>query len=233
MKLALAQLDLVSRDVEANIRKSKQVAISAAEKGAAIDAGEKSEKALAEMARENGIYVCGSFASLKKGEERPANLFQLWGPKGKVLEYAKIHLFSFAGEEKRYRAGSELVEAEIEGIRIRPLVCYDLRFDYCFSKGASEIDLYIVPANWPSARQSHWETLLQARAIDSQAWVAGVNRVGCGGKLEYLGGSMLVSPRGEVVARGSGSEGVLFAEVNVEEVRNWRDEFSNLGDRLN
>ncbi len=252
MKLALAQLDLVSRDVEANIAKSKNFAQAAAEQRAdllvlpevfssgffflegeeAVEAGKKSEAALRDIAREHGLYVCGSFASLKKGEEKPENLFQMWGPEGKVLEYSKIHLFSFAGEDKRYKAGTRLVEAKVGGVRIRPLVCYDLRFDYCFSESAEDIDLYIVPANWPSERQTHWETLLQARAIDSQAWVAGVNRVGRGGKLDYLGGSMIVSPRGEVVARGSGSEGIIFAELDVGQVQSWRSEFSNLGDRL-
>ena len=123
MKLALAQLDLVSRDVEANITKSKNFAQDAAERGAellvlpevfssgffflegeeAIEAGEKSEAALKDIATEHGLYVCGSFARLKKGEEKPENLFQMWGPEGKILEYSKIHLFSYAGEDKRYK----------------------------------------------------------------------------------------------------------------------------------
>ncbi len=251
MKVALAQLDLVARDVDANIKKAWAFAKSASEMNVdlfvlpevfctgffflqgeeARNAGKKGEECLREIASKFSMHVCGSFASLLDGEEKPTNRFQLWSPEARLLDYDKIHLFSFAGEDKRYRSGEDLVSAEVLGFRVRPLICYDLRFDYCFSQSAEVLDLFIVPANWPSERHTHWQGLLKARAIDSQAFVVGVNRVGCAGKLSYEGGSMVVAPNGDILGEGSGVEGLIVSDIELSAVQDWRGEFSSLKDR--
>jgi predicted amidohydrolase len=96
---------------------------------------------------------------------------------------------------------------------------------------ATAPDLFAIVANWPEARREHWRTLLRARAIENLCYVAGVNRVGEGGKLRYAGDSVVVSPWGEVLAEGGADEAVLFADVDPAAVRDARAKFPALSDR--
>lgn len=111
-----------------------------------------------------------------------------------------------------------------------PFICYDLRFPEPFRFVASETDLFVVVANWPEVRRDHWRTLLRARAIENQAYVAGVNRVGDGGKLHYAGDSALIDPLGETLAEAGDSEAVLVGEISADRVREARERFPVLGD---
>ena len=90
----------------------------------------------------------------------------------------------YPGEDKYFRAGSGHLAVDIEGLAVSAFVCYDLRFADHFWALAKTTDLFIVPANWPASRAAHWTTLLNARAIENQAHVLGVNRVGTGGSLQ-------------------------------------------------
>ncbi len=164
-------------------------------------------------------------------DDRPYNSFVLAGPDGTVHRYRKIHPFSFGGEEKHFRAGDDLVTVEIEGLRISLFVCYDLRFADELWRVARETDLYLVPANWPESRRLHWTALLQARAIENQAYVVGVNRVGEGGGLRYCGDSRIVDPSGELLATAAHSESILLADVSADRVAGIRDRFRFLPDR--
>jgi predicted amidohydrolase len=114
-------------------------------------------------------------------------------------------------------------------------VCYDLRFADEFWQLAADTDLYLVPANWPEKRREHWMTLLTARAIENQAYVVGVNRVGDaggeGGTLTYSGDSRIVDPTGELLATASRSESILLADMATERVAEIRDHFRFLPDR--
>jgi predicted amidohydrolase len=148
-----------------------------------------------------------------------------------VTRYAKIHPFSYAGEHEHYCAGERVVTADVEGLRVTPFVCYDLRFPEPFRLAAAETDLFAVVANWPEERREHWRTLLRARAIENQAFVAGVNRVGDGGRLHYAGDSAAISPLGEILAEGGDREKVLFAEVEPTAVQRLRSRFPALNDR--
>ncbi len=117
-----------------------------------------------------------------------------------VHVYDKRHLFRMAGEHKRYAPGSERVIVEWQGWRIKPEVCYDLRFPV-FSRNRGDYDLLLFVANWPSARAEHWRTLLRARAIENLSAVVGVNRIGSDANgLSYSGDSLAVSARGVVLA---------------------------------
>jgi predicted amidohydrolase len=186
---------------------------------------------LAGQADRHGIWICGSLPELAPGADRPANQLVLAGPGGSVHRYAKIHPFSYSGEETRYRAGTDRVTVDIDGLRVSLFVCYDLRFADEFWSLAADTDLYVVPANWPASRAHHWRSLLVARAIENQSYVVGVNRVGHGGKLDYRGDSAIVDPMGEVLATAAGIETVLIADVEPSVVRATREHFPFMADR--
>ena len=128
-------------------------------------------------------------------------------------------------------SGGEVVTWDVEGLRVTPLVCYDLRFPEPFRFAAEETDLYAVIANWPERRRQHWSLLLRARAVENLAYVAGVNRVGEGDGLRYLGDSALVGPWGETIVSAAGQETVLVADVSPGDVAEARRKFPVLSDR--
>ena len=122
------------------------------------------------------------------------------GPDGEMVTYDKKHLFRYAGEEKVYTAGRRQVTISIKGWRVRPFICYDLRFPIWTRNIDKAYDLAIFVANWPARRAMAWRTLLRARAIENQAYVAGVNRVGMDGNgFAYSGHSALIDPTGQVL----------------------------------
>ena len=140
--------------------------------------------------------------------------------------------FTFAGEHENYRAGNQPVTIEILGIRTSLFICYDLRFADVFWELAPDTDLYLVVANWPSTRSEHWKSLLRSRAIENQAYVVGVNRVGEGDGLSYQGDSAIIDPLGEVLQEASsGEEEILIADIEVEKVSEVRDAFPFMNDR--
>lgn len=112
-----------------------------------------------------------------------------------------------------------------------PFVCYDLRFPEAFRVAADETDLFAVVANWPDTRREHWRTLLRARAIENQCFVAGVNRIGEGSKLRYSGDSAVIDPAGRVLVEGSDEDEILFADIEPETVADVRARFPFLSDR--
>lgn len=187
---------------------------------------------LAEQARDLGVWICGSVPEFPSaGAERPANTLVLAGPGGERHRYRKRHPFSFANEHVYYIAGDGDLTVELEHLRVSTAICYDLRFADDFWAQAEATDLYVVVANWPTRRREHWQTLLRARAIENQAWVIGLNRVGEGGGIDYSGDSMIIDPWGEVVCSASRDETMLLANVDVERVREARTKFPVLQDR--
>ncbi len=255
MRIAAVQHDIVWNDRPANFRRlAPQVAAAAAggaqlilltetfSTGFAVDEptlgepeGGPSSQFLQEMAQQHAAWVCGSCPEVPAGSDpadtRPANSFVFAGPTGTVHRYHKIHPFTFAGEHHNFRPGTQHVQVEIEGVRISPFVCYDLRFADEFWGLAPTTDLYLVPANWPEPRRLAWMALLQARAIENQAYVVGCNRVGAGGGLNYVGDSRIVDPLGELLATGSQGETILFADIEPTYVADVRDRFRFLQDR--
>ncbi len=186
---------------------------------------------LADQARANNVWVCASVPERAEPSARPFNQLVLAAPDGSTRRYAKIHPFTFGREHEHYTAGREFLTVEIEGTRCSFFVCYDLRFADEFWALAEQTDCYVVPANWPASRREHWMALLRARAIENQAYVVGVNRVGDGGRLHYCGDSMIIDPFGEIVAQGVDTETVLVANVDPDRVRSVRAEYPFLQDR--
>jgi predicted amidohydrolase len=194
--------------------------------------GGPSSRFLAEQAAEHGVWVAGSCPEIAADGELPYNSLVLAGPDGTVHRYRKLHPFTHAGEHERFRAGEKALTVRIGDLRVTPFICYDLRFADVFWRAAPETDVYLVPANWPSPRRLHWQTLLQARAIENQAYVVGCNRVGVAGDgTEHAGDSRIVSPMGELLATGAGVETVVIADVDPAEVAATRDRLRFLPDR--
>lgn len=186
---------------------------------------------LREQARARGVWICASVPVRAADGGMPANTFILAGPDGALHRYEKRHPFTFAKEHEHYRRGGETLTVEVEGVRLTAFVCYDLRFADEFWALAEQTDVFVVVANWPERRREHWTTLLRARAIENQAWVVGVNRVGQGSGLGYMGDSRIIDPWGEVVAAASRDETMLLADVTAERVVEARTKFPVLQDR--
>lgn len=184
-----------------------------------------------ETAAATGAWIAGSFPEHTEGYNLPTNRVLIAGPNGEDHRYSKIHPFSYAKEDRHYAAGRGTVTVEIEGVRVTPFICYDLRFADLFWEQAATTDCFIVPANWPKARRSHWTTLLRARAIENQVYVVGVNRVGSVGNLDYIGDSRIVDPMGDVIEAIPERETIIFGEVSAELVAQVRHQFPFLADR--
>ncbi|MFN7965122.1 MAG: carbon-nitrogen family hydrolase [Acidobacteriota bacterium] len=188
---------------------------------------------LLRTAQEHRIWICGSIPerSPRSGDPRPSNTLVLAAPNGEARRYRKLHPFTFGGEHQHYAPGDEQLTVEISGVRCTFYICYDLRFANEFWSTARLTDLFIVPANWPAPRREHWLTLLSARAIENQAYVCGVNRVGEGGGLTYAGDSRIIAPDGAVVAGAGADTAMLWADVSAATVAAYRASFPTFQDR--
>ena len=255
VRVAAIQHDIVWHDREANFAHLSPMIAGAAASGAQVvlvtetfstgfsfdspdiaePEGGPSSQFLEQMATTHGVWVGGSCpeiaAEAPADDQRPSNVFVLVAPDGTPYRYRKIHPFSHADEERYVRAGTDFVTVEIDGLRCALFVCYDLRFADEFWALADDVDAYLLVANWPAKRRLHWSTLLRARAIENQAYVVGVNRVGSGGGLDYCGDSAIIDPLGEVLATGAGGETVLLADLDAAHVASTRSHFRFLQDR--
>jgi predicted amidohydrolase len=196
----------------------------------AEDEGGPTEQFLLEQAAEHGATVIASIAQ-RGPDGRFRNMAVLAGPDGQLYRYDKIHPFSYAGEHLCYQAGSNFLTVTVEDLRVSIFICYDLRFADEFWALAADTDLYLVLANWPEPRREHWRALLRARAIENQAYVLGVNRVGTAKNLRYDGGSVVVDPLGVRLVEGGTDSAVLTADVTPEVVTQIRADFPFLSDR--
>jgi predicted amidohydrolase len=187
---------------------------------------------LVDRATHHGVWLAASVPTVDPALPRPVNRLVLAGPDGRQQHYDKIHPFSYGGEHEHYAAGTGFLTVDVEGLRVSCFVCYDLRFADEFWAVARDTDCYVVVANWPAARRHHWRSLLTARAIENQAYMVGVNRVGADGNgVAHAGDSMIVDPLGEALATGAGSEAILVADVDAAVVAGVRARFPFLADR--
>jgi predicted amidohydrolase len=247
MRVALVQMDLAWEDPATNHARAERRLQEAAALGArfavlpemfvcgfSMDAGRfaeaeggPTESFLSQVAEGLGMWVLAG-VPLQPG---PRNCAVLVSPAGDLRRYTKLHPFSFAREHEHYRPGAAVEVWDVEGLRVAPFVCYDLRFPEPFRMVADDVHLYAVIANWPERRRAHWQALLRARAIENLAFVAGVNRCGDGGGLHYSGDSACLSPWGEALVGAAEGEAVLVAEVDAAAVAAARAAFPALADR--
>jgi predicted amidohydrolase len=250
VKVAAIQHDIVWEDPEATRARVRPMISEAARAGARLvvlsemyatgfsmkpervaeDEGGPNEQFLVDAATRHDAYVVASIAQ-RGPDGRFRNNAVLAGPDGRVHRYAKIHPFSYAGEHERYAAGTRHCTVPVDDLRVSLFVCYDLRFADEFWALAPDTDVYVVPANWPAPRHEHWRALLVARAIENQAYVVGVNRVGLAKDLPHSGGSVVVDPLGVRLVEGGSDEATLLAEVDPAIVGDVRAKFPFLADR--
>ncbi len=230
MKIGLLQYNIKWEDKESNKTKIREI-LERSDDNAQVDwiifsemtlSGFTMNRKIAELsdldknffsqlARDYNVNI--SFGGVEDGYNKLITLNR----KGeRINEYSKIHLYSFGKENEYYKSGNKQSAFELEGLKIMPAICFDLRFSYFFWDMAEKVDAYIVIAAWPKSRAQHWMTLLRARAIENQAYCFGVNRIGTEGKIEYSGNSMAFNSLGEVLIDAGNDEGLF---VNTADIR--------------
>lgn len=257
LRIALAQMPVETLAVQANLERGAAMIVAAAGKQADLivlpelwttgfhwpknaQMAQKHSavlKQVAELAKENSIWVAGSLLS-QNGAGHPANSALLFSPWGEIVgSYDKVHLFSMTGEDRYLEAGKQLVCLDSPWGKIGLTICYDLRFPELWrSLALAGAQLMLCPAGFPEPRKSHWTTLLRARAIENQCFVAGVNQTGTqslagGTALTYFGASCLYDPWGEPLLEGGPEEALLVADIDLERSDQIRSEMPVLRDR--
>jgi omega-amidase len=190
--------------------------------------GGKTFKWLQLMALRYKIFICGSFAI--KTNLGKFNRFLCVGPEGIVATYDKKHLFARGGEDLSFTAGTKDIIFSLKGVKIKPQICFDLRFpeNARFGPGHS-YNMLVYVASWPETRIQHWDTLLQARAIENQAYTIGVNRIGSDGhNLNYSGHSVIYDFKGERMVYADENESYKSVSLDLNAQLDYRNSFNYL-----
>jgi omega-amidase len=250
MKIALCQMDIAWLDTRANLNKMKNYIAEAeaqdvkllvfpemALSGFCMDAQavslQLSSPEISELAaftREKRVLVFAG-AAIRHGLAFTNECLIIRN--GEILtSYAKMNLFTPSNEDKEYSPGERLLTLEYDGFRITPLICFDTRFNDPFIRGARNgTDAFVIIASWPDSQSAHWKTLLSARAMDTQSFVIGVNRVGSGGGMNFAGESMVVAPSGKPMFEYGSSEKLMIVDVDLSYSRKLRTRFPVLNDQ--
>ncbi len=196
---------------------------------------ESSEQTMTEVkkiSKESDISI--GFGWVKAGAGQCENHYSIVSGEKILLDYVKIHPFSYSQENKFFKSGTQVPTCKCKEFTIGVQICYDLRFPEPFRAISKKAHLVVVPANWPNRRREHWNTLLRARAIENQIYVAAVNCVGEIGEIEYSGDSQLINPNGDVL-RGTimktNSDSTIYLYNINQDVHRYRNEFPTQSDR--
>ena len=252
MKVALIQLDIAWEDRRKNYEKAEFFAKKAAgEKcdiivfpemfntgfsmnlAAIADEGiGETTSVLSDIAKKNEINLIAGFPMKSPAEEKGRNLAVVYDRTGMLTAtYTKIHPFCLAEEGKYYLAGENVTTFEIDGITASVFICYDLRFPEVFRKIAKQVKIIFVIANWPTSRSTHWETLLEARSIENQCFVIGVNRTGTDENgIIYPGASRVYDPQGHIRCKGNDRDEYVVCKFDPSEVDKVRADYPFLKD---
>jgi len=197
----------------------------------AEERGRETDQFLAAMANRFKVFLLGGVVA-PHARNKGFNQCVVFSPEGvEVARYSKLQPFTPGGESDNYQAGKEVVLFPWQGFIVAPFICYDLRFPEHFREATKRgAQLITVISSWPAARTQHWVTLLQARAIENQAYVAGVNRCGADPKFTYTGRSIIVSPKGDILADAGNGETVISADVSLDELLAYRKDLPFLAD---
>ena len=252
LKVALAQMRVTLGQPEENFRRARGLISDASAAGADLvlfpelwasgydlknahaHASQLNDGAFLEvskLAREFGVFVCGSL--LEKRDGKCFNTQAIFTSKGQLLaSYSKTHLFGLMHEPEYLAPGNELRMASLPWGKAGMAVCYDLRFPEMFRAYAiGGACLILLSAEWPHPRLEHWRTLLRARAIENQVFVAATNCVGDGNGNVFFGHSMMMDPLGEIMVEGDENESLLIAELDLSRVDDTRRRFPFFADR--
>jgi len=247
LRIAAVQLEITLGQPEANISRARELLAETdaeivllpelwttgydLERAADLAIHLKSDNEIAKLAREFGVYLCGSV--LEKSGGKFFNAFTIYSPSGELLAvYRKLHLFAPLREPIFLTPGDEPLTIELPWGKTSLAICYDLRFPELFRAYAvAGARLMLVCAEWPHPRLEHWRTLLRARAIENQAYVVACNAVGRANETVFFGHSMIINPWGEVLAEAEEAETILSGEFDLAQVDQIRQQFPVLQDR--
>lgn len=252
LTISLAQMDVALGQPQVNLAKVQELTAEAKRRGSdvvllpelwstgydlenagqyatSLDEGLFAE--LATLARENAIHICGSLLSVRDG--RYHNTAPLFSPAGKRLgHYSKIHLFRPMEEAKYLAAGQAVPVFDLPWGKSAIAICYDLRFPELFRKYAlAGAKIIFLPAGWPHPRLMHWQTLLRARAIENQMFIAACNHVGRDQGRKFFGHSAIYDPWGETVVEAGEVETLLTAQIDLDLVEEVRQRIKVFADR--
>ena len=186
---------------------------------------------LQSLAKEKNAAITGSLVIEENGNYYNRLVFVF--PNGEIQHYDKRHLFTLAGEDKIYTAGTKKLIVEYKGFKICPLICYDLRFPV-FARNVEEYDVLIYVANWPKPRVNAWDILLKARAVENMSYVIGVNRVGLdNNNHEYVGHSQAIDFLGNCVLKPQETEGIFIVTLDKDAMLDARKKLNFLNDKDN
>jgi predicted amidohydrolase len=194
--------------------------------------GGETEQFVARMTKEFGVFLVAG-AAMRGRDGGARNKAMVFSPAGELLAfYAKMRPFTPGGEAEHYTAGDRPATFRWADCTVSPFICYDLRFPEIFREVAASHrpELFIVIASWPAKRIEHWVKLLQARAIENQAYVLGVNRVGNDPFYSYTGRSLIVDPHGIILADAGDTEGFIRAALDLPALRKYREGLPFLDD---
>jgi omega-amidase len=187
--------------------------------------GGEVEQFLGELARQFKVWLVAG-AAMKARDGRARNKALVFSPNGELVAfYAKMRPFTLGGEADHYTAGERPITFRWAECTVAPFICYDLRFPELFRQAAADHqpELFVVIANFPEKRIQHWVTLLQARAIENQAYVVGVNRIGTDPYYTYPGRSLIISPQGAILADAGEKQGWISGELDVPALHKYRE----------
>jgi len=252
MKIALIQMDIEWESKQENYKNAERFIKLASDEGCDIivfpemfntgfsmnvasiaeDEHGETSSALSRMAKKYNINIIAGYVVKVLGEKKGKNIAVAYNRAGQsIAKYAKLHPFSFAGEDQYYIPGRDTVLFDIEGIKASIFICYDLRFPEVFRRVARDVQVIFVLANWPSERKEHWLALLKARAIENQCFIIGVNRIGEDGNgILYPGLSVIFGPAGNELCRGGNNVEFMVCEINAQETLKVRAKFPFLQD---
>jgi omega-amidase len=194
--------------------------------------GGPTEQFLAQTAKQFGIYLIGG-AAMRGHDGQARNKALIFSPAGELIAfYAKLRPFAPGAEAAYYAAGRQPAVFYWGEFTVSPFICYDLRFPELFRQVATrhQPELFVVLANWPERRIHHWTRLLAARAIENQASVVGVNRIGADPHCRYSGRSLILDWHGEILADAGQTENAIRADLDLEALRKYRQELPFLKD---
>lgn len=192
-----------------------------------------SSEFLRHLAMKFQVATVGSFPHQPQGGGKGLNRLLAYRPDGTLAcYYDKVHPFSYGKEADHYKGGARLPVFEFGGFRICPTVCYDLRFPELYRRATLEggANLFLCVANWPAARREHWNALVKARAIENQAVMVAVNRVGKDPLNSYAGDSQVIDAKGQTLLDLGDSHEYGSAQLSLQELEDWRAKFPALAD---
>ncbi len=243
LKIAIIQSDILWENIDGNLSKFESVISSIVDdvdiivlpemfttgfsmhsKAFAETMNGKTIAWMTKMASKKQAHLTGSII-IKDGEKFFNRLIWM-SPNGKISHYDKRHLFRMSNEQNHFSAGNNKLIVDVEGWKICPQICYDLRFPV-WARNKENYDLLLYIANWPKPRIKIWQTLLQARAIENLSYTIGVNRIGEDGNgYKFSGNSIAVDYKGEITSAISDDiEKVEIVKLSYTDLHQFREKF--------